>query len=303
MCLSRGTADEEPLVNRAVNLLSRELLVGRKRRQLVGAKAVDGLRNVGVGNGNTVGRGLAGDETLPSLGALTDNIHGVLPILALASESKLVLGLAVGDLVDTEPLIGGSEKTRQVALDVLNVVEFRSKRVIYVNNDDLPVSLFLIKESHDAENLDLLDLPSVTDKLADLANVERVVVALGLGLRVDDVGILPGLGEGTIVPQVTLVGKAVANVSKLALLDVLLDRVEELLLGDLKLSISPSRNLNNHVQDGLLLVGIEGNIVEGGDGNAILFDVDTVLQGVWSGNLAKVEVGGHAGQFGAIQRS
>lgn len=139
-----------------------------------------------------------------------------------------------------------------MALDVLNVVEFRSKRVVYVNNDDLPVSLLFVKESHDAENLDLLDLPSVTDKLADLANVERVVVALGLGLRVDDVGILPGLeqsvrkispsttcftltylGEGTIVPQVTLVGKAVANVSKLALLDVLLDRVEELLLGDL----------------------------------------------------------------------
>lgn len=139
-----------------------------------------------------------------------------------------------------------------MALDVLNVVEFRSKRVVYVNNDDLPVSLLFVKESHDAENLDLLDLPSVTDKLANLANVERVVVALGLGLRVDDVGILPGLeqsvrkispsttcftltylGEGTIVPQVTLVGKAVANVSKLALLDVLLDRVEELLLGDL----------------------------------------------------------------------
>lgn len=303
MCLSRGTADEEPFVNRAVNLLSRELLVGRQRRQLVGAKAVDRLRNVGVGNGDTVGRGLAGDETLPSLGALTDNIHGVLPILALASESKLVLGLAVGDLVDAEPLIGGSEKTRQVALDVLNVVEFRSKRVVYVNNDDLPVSLLFVKESHDAENLDLLDLPSVTDKLANLANVERVVVALGLGLRVDDVGILPGLGEGTIVPQVTLVGKAVANVSKLALLDVLLDRVEELLLGDLKLSIGPPRNLNNHVQDGLLLIGIEGNIVEGGDGNAILLDVDTVLQGVWSSNLAKTEVGGHAGQFRAVQRS
>lgn len=71
----------------------------------------------------------------------------------------------------------------------------------------------------------------------------------------------------------------------------------------LKLSIGPPRNLNNHVQDGLLLIGIEGNIVEGGDGNAILLDVDTVLQGVWSSNLAKTEVGGHAGQFRAVQRS
>jgi hypothetical protein len=37
------------------------------------------------------------------------------------------------------------------------------------------------------------------------------------------------LREGTVVPQVTLVGEAVADESKLALLDVLLNRVEELL--------------------------------------------------------------------------
>lgn len=42
------------------------------------------------------------------------------------------------------------------------------------------------------------------------------------------------LGEGTVVPQVALVGEAVADVAKLALLDVLLNGVEELLLGDLK---------------------------------------------------------------------
>jgi hypothetical protein len=36
------------------------------------------------------------------------------------------------------------------------------------------------------------------------------------------------LREGTVVPQVTLVGEAVADESKLALLDVLLNRVEKL---------------------------------------------------------------------------
>jgi hypothetical protein len=41
------------------------------------------------------------------------------------------------------------------------------------------------------------------------------------------------LGEGTVVPQVALVGEAVADVAELALLDVLLDGVEELVLGDL----------------------------------------------------------------------
>lgn len=41
------------------------------------------------------------------------------------------------------------------------------------------------------------------------------------------------LGEGTVVPEVTLVGEAVTDVTELALLDILLDGVEELLLGDL----------------------------------------------------------------------
>lgn len=54
----------------------------------------------------------------------------------------------------------------------------------------------------------------------------------------------------------------------------------------LKLAVGPSRNLDNHVQDGLLLVGIERNVVKGGHGDAILLDVDAVLQSVLGGNLA-----------------
>lgn len=55
---------------------------------------------------------------------------------------------------------------------------------------------------------------------------------------------------------------------------------------DLKLGVGPARNLNNHVEDGLVLVGIQGNVVEGGDGDAILLDVDPVLEGVRGGDLA-----------------
>lgn len=146
----------------------------------------------------------------------------------------MVLGLAVGDLVDTEPLVGGAQEAGQVALDVLDVVELGGKRVVHVNDDDLPVRLLLVEQRHDAEDLDLLDLAGVADQLANLADVERIVVALGLGLGVDGVGVLPGLGEGTVVPQVALVGEAVSDVSQLALLDVLLDGVEELVLGDLE---------------------------------------------------------------------
>jgi hypothetical protein len=56
---------------------------------------------------------------------------------------------------------------------------------------------------------------------------------------VDDIGVLPRLGEGAVVPEVALVGEAVAHEAELAFLDVLLDGVEKLLLGDLV----PSRKI------------------------------------------------------------
>lgn len=177
--------------------------------------------------------GLASDELLPSLGALTDNVHGVLLVLALAGEGELVLGLAIGDFVDAEPLVGGAQKTGEVPLDVLDVVQAGSKRVVDVDDNDLPVSLTLVEESHDTEDLDLLDLTRLGDELTDLADVEGVVVTVHLGLGVGGVGVLPGLGEGTVVPEVALVGEAVADEAQLALLGVLLDGVEGLILGDL----------------------------------------------------------------------
>ena len=59
-----------------------------------------------------------------------------------------------------------------------------------------------------------------------------------------------------------------------------------LVAAHLKLCIGPARDLNNHVEDGLFLVGVEGHIVERGDGDAILLDVDAVLKGVRSSDFA-----------------
>lgn len=146
-----------------------------------------------------------------------------------------------------------------MAFDILDVIELGSKRVVDVDDDDLPVGLLLVEQGHDAEDLDLLDLAGVADELADLADVERVVVSLGLGLGVDDIGVFPGLfgvvlaylsitpplshlvlmygwthsWEGTVVPEVALVGEAVADETKFALLGVLLDGVQEVVFGDL----------------------------------------------------------------------
>ena len=114
-------------------------------------------------------------------------------VLALAGESELVLGLAVRNLVDAEPLVGGAQQAGEVALDVLDIVQLGGERVVDVDDDNLPVGLLLVDQGHDTQNLDLLDLAGVADQLTNLADVERVVVALGLGLGVDDVGVLPGL--------------------------------------------------------------------------------------------------------------
>lgn len=64
----------------------------------------------------------------------------------------------------------------------------------------------------------------------------------------------------------------------------------------LKLAIGPARDLNNHVENGLLLVGVQGNIVEGRHWDAILLDVDAMLQSVGSTDLAELVLGTHGGR-------
>jgi hypothetical protein len=142
---------------------------------------------------NTTGWSLAGDEPLPGFCTLMDHVHGVLLVLALAGEGELVLWLSVGDLVNTEPLVGGTQEAGQVTLDILDIIELGGEGVVDVNDNDLPVGLLLVQQGHDTQNLDLLDLAGVANELTNLADVERVVVTLGLSLGVDDIGVLPGL--------------------------------------------------------------------------------------------------------------
>ena len=47
------------------------------------------------------------------------------------------------------------------------------------------------------------DCSPLVHPLADLADVDGVAVALALGGLVHVFGVLPGLGQGTIVPDVT----------------------------------------------------------------------------------------------------
>jgi membrane protease YdiL (CAAX protease family) len=112
-------------------------------------------------------------------------------------------------------------------------VELGSKWVVDINDDELPVSLTLIEQSHNTKNLDLLDLTRVSNLFTDFADINWIVVTLGLGLSMNLVRVFPGLGKSTVVPDVTLVGEAVTDITKLALLNVLLNWVESIFLGDL----------------------------------------------------------------------
>ena len=117
-------------------------------------------------------------------------------ILALSSESELVLWLSVWDFVDSEPLIGGSQEAREVSLNIFDIVELRCQWVVDIDNDDLPIGLLLVEQSHHSKDFDLLDLTWVSNQLADLADVQWIIVALGLGLWVYNIGIFPGLRHG-----------------------------------------------------------------------------------------------------------
>ena len=87
------------------------------------------------------------------------------------------------------------------------------------------------------------------------------------------------LRESTVVPDVPVVGEAVANETQATLLDVLLDRIEGFLLGDLHLGVGPAGDFDDHVEDPVALVGEKGNVVKGGHNRAILLNEHAVL---WS---------------------
>ena len=80
-----------------------------------------------------------------------------------------------------------------MALNILNIIQLGRKRVLNVDDKNLPIGLAFVKKGHDAEDLDLLNLPYITHLFADLTDIQRIVVAGGLGLGVLLSRILPGL--------------------------------------------------------------------------------------------------------------
>ncbi|KAH3663826.1 hypothetical protein OGAPHI_005229 [Ogataea philodendri] len=240
----------------------------------------------GVGELDVLDSGLASNQFLPGSTALSNDLLGVLLVLALTRECKLVLWLSVRNLVDSEPLVGGSEQAWKVFLDILNVVQLGGQWVVDVDDNDLPVGLTFVQQSHDTKNLDLLDLARVGNVLTDLTNVQWIVVSGSPCFWVGHSWVLPGLRESTVVVDVTVVRETVSDESQLTLLGVLNDRVELLFLGNLQLGVGPSWNFDNHVQDLLGLISIQWDVMERRDHLAILLKVNFVIQSVGGANLS-----------------
>lgn len=83
-------------------------------------------------------------------------------------------------------------------LNILNVVQLGSKRVLDIDYDDFPVRFAFVEKCHDAKHFDLLDLTHISDLLTNLADIEGIVVTFGLGLRMGDGRIFPGLVCGQL---------------------------------------------------------------------------------------------------------
>ena len=95
---------------------------------------------------------------------------------------------------------------------------------------------------------------------------------------------MTNLRESTVVPDVTVVREAVTDVTETALLDILLDGVERLLLGDFHLGVGPTGNLDDHVEDAIGLVGEQRNVVPRRDDLSLLLSEHTVLWLTKNGN-------------------
>jgi len=250
-----------------------------------------------VTDGNVVrsslGWGIANNEAAPCFVTLVDDLSRVFFVLGFAGESKCVLALAIGNLVDPEPLVGGPDEARQVTLDVFDIVELWGEGVMDIDDDDFPVSLAFVEQGHDAEDLDLFHLTNVANLFADLADIKRVIVTLCLCLCMSDVWVLPGLWEGTIVPDVAVMGEAVANEAQAALFGILFDGVEGLLFGYFHLGVGPTGDLDDHVEDAIVPVGEKRDVVEGRDDLTVSFSVDPVIEGVGCADETRCILGSH----------
>ena len=80
-----------------------------------------------------------------------------------------------------------------MSLHILDIIELGSQWILDVDDKNFPIGFTLIKESHDAEDLDLLNLANIAHLFTDLTYIQGVVIAPSLGLSMGLGWIFPSL--------------------------------------------------------------------------------------------------------------
>ena len=88
-----------------------------------------------------------------------------------------------------------------------------SSNLVVKNITTHTVSFSLVEQGHCSKDLDLLDLTRICHGFTDFTNVKGIIVTNGLGLRVGDSWVFPGLRERSVVPDVPMVGETVTDVT------------------------------------------------------------------------------------------
>ena len=115
--------------------------------------------------------------------------------------SQAVLSLAIHHLVGAQPLAHLVE-FRVVVLEKVAIVSQRfANRVLHIHSQHLPVHLSLVDQRNGSEHLDLVHVPQLVRDIAEVHDVQRIVVTMERPdvRQLVSVRVLPGLGNGTIV--------------------------------------------------------------------------------------------------------
>ena len=80
--------------------------------------------------------------------------------------------------------------------NILDIVQLGRKRIVNVDDENLPIGLAFVEKGHDAQDFDLLDLADIAYLFSDFTDVERVVVSFCFCFGMNLVGVFPSLCEG-----------------------------------------------------------------------------------------------------------
>jgi len=134
--------------------------------------------------------------------ALVDDLGRVGLAHELLVKTEVVWGLSVRNLVSTVPLADRIKHTWELLFHVVNVVQVRCPLVFRIDNNNLPVAFTFVDHAEDTKNRNRADVTGLDDTGADLANIERVIVATAsLRIGVDEGWVFPGLREATVVEE------------------------------------------------------------------------------------------------------